>query len=98
MGTHDFTPLFDHYPEVIAQLPPTFDSHEFILHLAQQHQPEYIDALCAYRDTLGHLKRPCVTLMLSTGASPRCSARYRLQRECLLWGSLAEWGAIMESL
>lgn len=51
MRTHDFTPLFDHYPEVIAQMPPTFTSHKFILRLAREHQREYIEALYAYRNT-----------------------------------------------
>lgn len=49
---HDFTPLFDHYQSLIADMPAVFTSHQFILHLAQRHQPEYIEALYAYRNTL----------------------------------------------
>lgn len=49
---HDFSSLFGHYPEIIAEMPHEFTSHEFILRLAQRHQVEYIDALHAYRDTL----------------------------------------------
>ena len=48
MTEHDFGPLFDQYPTIIAQMPETFNSHEFILKLAQQHQPPYIEALYAY--------------------------------------------------
>ena len=47
-----FDPLFVHYSEVIAQMPATFDSHDFIRRLAHEHQPEYIEALYAYRDSL----------------------------------------------
>lgn len=57
MARFDFTPLFTHYPDVIAQMPPLFSSHEFILELAKQHQTEYVSALYAYRDTL-HVDTP----------------------------------------
>ncbi len=49
MSDHDFTPLLRYYPEIIGSMRPHFTSHEFILKLAQRHQPEYIDALAAYR-------------------------------------------------
>ena len=52
MPEHDFSPLFDHYPALIAQMPETFTSHQFILRLAQQHQVPYIEALHSYRDSL----------------------------------------------
>jgi hypothetical protein len=50
MSTHDFTELVAHYPAVIAQMPPRFGAHEFILRLAHQHQHLYIEALHAYKD------------------------------------------------
>ncbi len=48
MTEHDFTDLFERYPEIIADMPATFKSHEFILKLAQLYQVLYVDALHAY--------------------------------------------------
>ena len=39
---HDFDELYAQYSAVIAQMPETFTSHEFILELARQHQAIYI--------------------------------------------------------
>ena len=50
MVRHDFTALDAHYPSIIAQMPETFTSHQFILQLARQHQRLYVEALYAYRD------------------------------------------------
>ena len=54
---HDFDALFAYYPAVIAQMPETFDSHQFILCLAQQHQTLYIEALYSHRHSL-HRESP----------------------------------------
>ena len=51
MAEHDFTLLFEKYPNLIEQMPNTFTSHKFILDLAQQNQPLYIDAVNTYRDS-----------------------------------------------
>jgi hypothetical protein len=48
MPEHDFARLFDQYPSVIAQMPKVFTSHQFILHLAQQYQTLYTEALYSY--------------------------------------------------
>ncbi len=57
MPKFDFSVLYDKYPEVISQMPPIFDSHQFILKLAHQNQVEYVIALYAYRDS-AHIDSP----------------------------------------
>ena len=57
MPRHDFSALRSHYPEIIAQMPTEFNSHQFILTLAQKHQAEYVGALYDYKDSL-HLHTP----------------------------------------
>ncbi len=42
--------LYEHYPSIIADMKETFTSHDFILHLAHQHQKLYVEALYSYRD------------------------------------------------
>jgi hypothetical protein len=63
IAKHDFTPLFRHYPNVIAEMPATFTSHQFILRLAQRYQVEYIEALYHYRTNL-RLGKPAPFMML----------------------------------
>lgn len=55
---HDFDPLRQQYPSVIATLPDTFTSHEFILALARHCQALYIEALHTYRDHRGDHQGP----------------------------------------
>ena len=50
MTQHDFNTIFEHYPGLIAEMPDSFTSHQFILHLARQYQALYIEALYAYRN------------------------------------------------
>ena len=57
MPKHDFSQLDAHYPEIIAQMPAVFSSHQFILKLAQEHQDLYVEALYAYRDSI-HRGKP----------------------------------------
>jgi len=49
MTQYDFSAIFEHYPELIAEMSDTFTSHHFILHLARGYQAPYIEALNFYR-------------------------------------------------
>ena len=51
MSAGHFEALEAVYEEVIASMPDTFDSHEFILKLAQEHQRLYVQALIEYADS-----------------------------------------------
>ncbi len=50
MPRQDLENLFEHYREIIHGMPETFDSHQFIIKLAQVYQTQYIEALYAYRN------------------------------------------------
>ncbi len=49
MAVHDFSDLYAQYPSVIADMPDSFTSHQFILELARLNQTLYIEALYSYR-------------------------------------------------
>ena len=51
MSKHDFSALYEKYPEVIAEMPHFFDSHRFIRCIAQKNQDLYVEALYSYRNT-----------------------------------------------
>lgn len=50
MSVHDFSELYKQHPAIIAMMPATFTSHQFILKLARQRQKLYFEALYSYRD------------------------------------------------
>jgi hypothetical protein len=50
MSADEFKSLEAVYEQVIALMPDKFDSHEFILKLAQEHQQLYVQALAEYAD------------------------------------------------
>jgi len=45
MPEHDFSNIYAQYPDIIAQMPEAFTSHQFILELARQNQTINIEAL-----------------------------------------------------
>jgi len=51
MPLHDFTALYQFFPETIATMSSPFTSHSFIITLAQRHQRKYAEALYSYRNT-----------------------------------------------
>jgi hypothetical protein len=51
MSAFGFESLEAVYEKVIALMPNKFDSHEFILKLAQEHQQLYVQALIEYAES-----------------------------------------------
>jgi hypothetical protein len=51
MSASEFESLEACYEQVIALMPNKFDSHEFILKLAQEHQRLYVQALVEYAES-----------------------------------------------
>ena len=49
MAEPELVALFDRLPEVIQMMPDEFSSHELILCLAKEYQPQYVEALYLYR-------------------------------------------------
>jgi len=64
MSQYNFSQLFEH---TIAQMPDRFDSHEFILRLAQENQKLYIEALYHFRNS----KEPEAPFMVVHGILAR---------------------------
>ncbi|MEN6572371.1 MAG: hypothetical protein ABFD24_11050 [Anaerolineaceae bacterium] len=52
MATYDFSALESKFAEIVAMMPDPFDSHEFLLALAEHNQTEYVKALYAYKDSV----------------------------------------------
>jgi hypothetical protein len=48
VAKHDFRDLLLHFPPVIGEMQDVFNSHQFILCLAQRDQPAYVAALQTY--------------------------------------------------
>lgn len=74
MATHDFRPLYACYPSIIAQMPDTFTSHQFILELARQNQALYIEALYSYRHHT--YRNACAPFMMVHGVLAQHLAAY----------------------
>ncbi len=45
-----FEELEEKFPEIVSMMADKFNSHEFILKLAQKYQRLYVEALCVYAD------------------------------------------------
>jgi hypothetical protein len=54
MATEAYKEIENIFPRIIKLMPETFDSHDFILTLAQKYQKLYIQVLYEFRDS----KRP----------------------------------------
>ena len=50
MANQHLAELHEKYSDIIAQMPDTFDSHQFILKLAHENQELYVKALYHYRN------------------------------------------------
>jgi hypothetical protein len=94
MPQHDFTPLYDQFPAVIAGMPAAFTSHAFIQRLARDNQGLYIAALHSYLGSPDSFRRvhavlskrlhtlPQLVRHLGTAASPDLFGDVV---ECALW-------------
>jgi hypothetical protein len=51
MRTPAYEKLLSFYPNIIKSMPGRFDSHDFILKLAQENQQLYVQALQEYAET-----------------------------------------------
>lgn len=51
MAIYDFSNLESKFSEIVQIMPDPFDSHQFLLEIAQQNQAEYITALNAYLES-----------------------------------------------
>lgn len=84
MAQYDFSPIYEKYPAIIAAMPKTFSSHEFILKIAQAHQTLYVDALYAYRNNK-HRDQPAPFMMvhkeLAKGLSKSNLVKYVEERD-----------------
>ncbi len=74
--------LFDCYPETIESLGKTFNSHGFILRLAQAHQLEYIEALYSYRNKR-YRRKPAPFMVVHGLLAKRLTAYPHLIRRIL---------------
>jgi hypothetical protein len=97
MPAHNFQPLYDIYPEIIARMESEFTSHEFILELAQQNQKEYVEALYAYRhhDPFRNVHGPLAKrlhqhkgLVEHIGDAPSSENIFRDGQRCARWRKL----------
>ncbi len=50
MSAEIFEKLEEFYPKIIEKMGDEFDSHDFILRLAHEHQKLYVQALIVYAD------------------------------------------------
>lgn len=90
-----FEELEKHYPEMIAQMGKRFNSHEFILKLAHEHQGLYIKALAQYADNKapfqvvhGQLAKALAkfdTLVYYIGSEPSTDI-FGQSNEAAVWG------------
>ena len=74
MPEHDFSALYAQYPAIIARMPETFTSHQFILALAHQHQDLYVEALYSYRHHRLQDSRPAPFMLVHRVLSQHLNA------------------------
>ena len=94
MTQHDFTGLYNQYPEIIGHMKSEFNSHEFILELARCHQKLYVQALNAYVQGPAPFKIVHGVLAKHLHASPELASRvgtvnskdiFTDENRCALW-------------
>jgi hypothetical protein len=103
MAAPDISKLVAHYPTIIPMMGRDFNSHEFILKLADTHQRDYIEVLAEYKNKHGPfrilhgrlaraLKLPQFKKLVEENHPKKVVSRniFRQNQSCSYWRNLTK--------